>query len=121
MRAKYRIGAEDRIGPAANALSTEPAGFLAPDDSTGTFSLTGYGMDVALLQIQVRRRDIAFLCNLLGSYEGVAIARTLDADQGIVEMMIAPAFMETALALLDSLSQGEVPLRILNRPSADHV
>lgn len=78
-------------------------------------------MDVVFLQIQVRRRDIAFLCNLLGSYEGVGIARTLDADQGIVEVMIAPAFLETALALLDSLSKGEVPLRILNGPATDRV
>lgn len=78
-------------------------------------------MDMVLLKIQVRRRDIAFLCNLLGSYEGVGIARTLDADQGIVEMMIAPAFQETAFSLLDTLSKGEVPLRILNRPAAGHV
>ncbi|MDE0205488.1 MAG: DUF4911 domain-containing protein [Candidatus Tectomicrobia bacterium] len=78
-------------------------------------------MDVVFLQIQVGRRDIAFLCNLLGSYEGVGIARTLDADQGIVEVMIAPAFLETALALLDSLSKEEVPLRILNGPATDRV
>jgi hypothetical protein len=75
-------------------------------------------MDVVQLQIQVQRGDIAFLCNLVGSYEGLAIVRTLDAGQGIVEMMIAPAFCETALALLDHLSQGEIPLSILNRPAA---
>ena len=73
-------------------------------------------MDVVRLQIQVQGRDIAFLCNLVGSYEGLGIVRTLDADQGIVEMMIAPAFRETALSLLDSLSQEEIPLHILNRP-----
>ena len=78
-------------------------------------------MDVVFLQIQVRRRDIAFLCNLLGSYEGMGIVRTLDAKQGIVEMMVAPAFRETALALLDSLSKGEVPLRVLDRPPTDRV
>ena len=75
-------------------------------------------MDVVRLQIQVQGRDIAFLCNLVGSYEGLGIVRTLDADQGIVEMMIAPAFRETALSLLDSLSQEEIPLHILNRPDS---
>ena len=74
-------------------------------------------MDVVLLQIQVQRRDIAYLCNLVSSYEGVGIVRTLDAGQGIVEMMIAPAFCQTALALLEHLSQGEVPLRLLNPPA----
>ena len=78
-------------------------------------------MDVVHLQIQVQRRDIAFFCNLVGSYEGVGVVRTLDARQGIVEMMIAPAFRETALALLDHLSQGEIPLRILTRPAPGHV
>ena len=73
-------------------------------------------MDVVQLQIQVQRSDIAFLCNLVGSYEGLGIIRTVDAAQGLVEMMVAPAFYETALALLEHLSQGEVPLRILNRP-----
>ena len=75
-------------------------------------------MDVVRLQIQIKRHDIAFLCNLMGSYEGLGIVRTLDAEEGIVEMMIAPAFRETVLGLLDRLSQGEVPLRILNRPQA---
>jgi hypothetical protein len=75
-------------------------------------------MDVVQLQVQVRRSDIAFLCNLVGSYEGLAIVRTLDAAQGIVEMMIAPAFYDTTLALLHDLSRAEIPLRILNQPAA---
>ena len=75
-------------------------------------------MDVVRLQIQVQRRDIAFLCNLVGSYEGLGIIRTVDAAQGVVEIMIAPAFRETALALLDNLSKGEIPLRILNPRAA---
>ena len=115
------MGLRAVLQPLETPFGRNPAGFLAPGETTGKFSLTGHGMDVALLQIQVRRRDIAFLCNLLGSYEGVGIVRTLDAGQGIVEMMIAPAFLETALDLLDSLSKGEVPLRILSRPSPDHV
>ena len=72
-------------------------------------------MDV--VQVQVRRRDIAFLCNLIGSYEGLAIVRTLDAPQGIVELMIAPAFYDTALALLHDLSREEIPLRVLESPA----
>lgn len=66
--------------------------------------------------VQVRRRDIAFLCNLLGTYEGLGIVRTLDAAQGIVELMIAPAFYDIALTLLHDLAQGEIPLRILEQP-----
>lgn len=74
-------------------------------------------MDVVQLVMQVRRRDIAFLCNLVGSYEGLGIIRTLDAAQGIVEMMVAPAFYDTTLALLHDLAQNEIPLRILEQPA----
>ena len=73
-------------------------------------------MDVVPLLVQVRRRDIALLCSLVGSYEGLGIARTLDAARGVVELMIAPAFYDAALALLDDLSRAEMPLRIL-KPS----
>ena len=74
-------------------------------------------MDMVQLWVQVRRRDIARLCNLVGSYEGLGIVRTLDAAQGVVELMIAPAFYDAALALLHDLSREEVPLRILKRPA----
>ena len=74
-------------------------------------------MDVVQVLVQVRRRDIAFLCNLVGSYEGLGIVRTLDAAQGIVELMIAPAFYDTALTLLHELSREEIPLRILKQPA----
>ena len=77
-------------------------------------------MDVVQILVQVRRRDIALLCNLVGSYEGLGLIRTLDADQGIVELMIAPAFCDTTLALLHALAQNELPLRILKQPAPDH-
>lgn len=74
-------------------------------------------MDVVPLWVQVRRRDIAFLCNLVGSYEGLGIARTLDAAEGVIELMIAPDFYDTALTLLHDLSREEIPLRILKHPA----
>ena len=69
--------------------------------------------------VQVRRRDIALFCNLVGSYEGLGIVRTHDAAQGLVELMIAPAFHDTALALLHDLAREEIPLRIIKQPAAD--
>ena len=76
-------------------------------------------MDVVQVLVQVRRRDIALLCNIVGSYEGLGIIRTLDAPQGIVELMIAPAFYDTALALLHDLAQNEIPLHLVGRPALD--
>ena len=71
------------------------------------------------LWVHVQSRDIALFCNLVGSYEGLGIVRTRDAAQGLVELMIAPAFRNTALALLHDLAQEEIPLRILEQPAAD--
>ena len=76
-------------------------------------------MDTVQLWVQVRRRDIAFLCNLVGSYEGLGVVRTLNATQGILELMVAPAFYDTALALLHDLAREDVPLRILKQPAPD--
>lgn len=76
-------------------------------------------MDVVQFLVQVRRHDIALLCNLVGSYEGLGLIRTLDAEQGIVELMIAPAFHDTTLALLHDLAQNELSLRILKQPAPD--
>ena len=81
-------------------------------------SPSGQSHDESLL-VQVRRRDIALLCNLVGTYEGLGIVRTLDAAQGLVELMVAPAFYDTALALLHDLAREEIPLRILEQPAAD--
>ena len=72
------------------------------------------------LWVQVRRRDIALFCNLVGSYEGLGIVRTRDGARGLVELMIAPAFRDTAQALLHDLAREEVPLRILEPPAAVH-
>ena len=66
-------------------------------------------MDTIQLRVQVSRYDIALLCNFIAGYEGVAIVRTLDASQGLVELLVAPAFYATVLTILQELRQ-EMPL-----------
>jgi hypothetical protein len=62
-------------------------------------------MDVVSVRLQVARRDIALLCCLVEGYEGVAVVRTVDPVQGLVELLVAPAFHTTALTLLKALTQ----------------
>ena len=69
-------------------------------------------MDTIQLHVQVSRHDIALLCNFIAAYEGVAIVRTLDSSQGLVELLVAPAFYTTALTILQELRQ-EIPLRLV--------
>jgi hypothetical protein len=76
--------------------------------------------------LQVVRRDIVLLCCLLEGYEGMAIVRTIDPLQGLVELLVAPAFHTTVLTLLKALTEdldlclveaGEVPLSLAARSS----
>jgi hypothetical protein len=74
-------------------------------------------MEDRLVFVQVPRRDIALLCHFVAGYEGVAIVRTVDASQGGVVLLVAPAFWSTACALLHALAQ-EMDVQILDVPLA---
>lgn len=70
-------------------------------------------IDVTHVQLQVPRQDIGRLCSLVEGYEGVAVVRTVDPALGLVELLVAPAFHDTALRLLHAIAQ-DIPLRILD-------
>ena len=76
-------------------------------------------MDTRRVLIQVARADIGLLCSLIAGYEGVAIVRTIDPRQGLVELLVAPAFYPTALAILQALAQ-EMSLCLLDAVAGDH-
>jgi hypothetical protein len=69
-------------------------------------------MDVVSVRLQVSRRDIVLLCSLVEGYEGVAVVHTVDSTQGLVELLVAPAFHTTALTLLEALAQ-EIHLHLI--------
>ena len=65
------------------------------------------------MQLQVPRQDIVLLCNLFAGYEGIAIVRTVDPAQGLVELLVAPDFHTTALLLLNAFAQ-ELEVRLVD-------
>ena len=58
---------------------------------------------------RVRRKDIAYFKFIIESYEGMAVVRTKDPSEAIVEVMIAPGWEGDVEAVLDSLRQ-EMPI-----------
>ncbi len=62
-------------------------------------------------------RRIVELLFLLEGYEGMAVPRTLDKEQGIVELLIAPAFLPQLEALLAALGPE---LEITAIPKPEH-
>lgn len=70
-------------------------------------------MDTRCILVRVARHDIGLLCSLMAGYEGVAVVRTIAPGQGLVELLVAPAFYTVALDILQALAQ-EMPLRLFD-------
>jgi len=62
-------------------------------------------MDTISLLLQIPPHEIAFLSFILESYEGVAIARTVDPHKGLVELMVSPDYEEEIGEILKDLAQ----------------
>ena len=75
-------------------------------------------MDTRCVLVRVKRHDIGLLCSLMAGYEGVAIVRTVDPKQGLVALLVAPAFYTTVLDIVQALSQ-EMPLCLLTTEAGD--
>jgi hypothetical protein len=75
-------------------------------------------MDTRCVLVRVERHDIGLLCSFMAGYEGVAIVRTVDPKQGLVALLVAPAFYMTVLDIIRALSQ-EMPLSLLMTEAGD--
>jgi hypothetical protein len=75
-------------------------------------------MDTRCVLVRVERHDIGLLCSLMAGYEGVAIVRTVDSKQGLVALLVAPAFYMTVLDIIGALAQ-EMPLCLLTPETGD--
>jgi hypothetical protein len=70
-------------------------------------------METVQVLFRAPRRNIVRLCSIIEGYEGVAILRTVNATQGLLELLVAPAFHDTARALLHALAP-EMELQVLD-------
>ncbi|MFH2013342.1 MAG: DUF4911 domain-containing protein [Pseudomonadota bacterium] len=52
---------------------------------------------------KVQRNSIAFIKFILEAYDGMAVMRTLDLHEGVIELIIAPDFEMEVNKILDSL------------------
>ena len=64
-------------------------------------------------QIEVDKKDIAYIVSIFDGYESLAVVRTLDASRGLIELLVSPDYMEDTRKLIDALSK-EIPIRPLN-------
>ena len=64
-------------------------------------------------QIEVDKKDIAYIVSIFDGYENLVVVRTLDASSGLIELLVSPDYLEDTRKLIDVLSK-EIPIRPLN-------
>ena len=62
-------------------------------------------METIDLQVSVDRGDIASICHLLDGHEGLALARTVQPRQGILQLEVAPQQLEDLLRFIEHLAK----------------
>ena len=67
-------------------------------------------MDSIQWQVEVDKKDIAYIVSIFEGYDDLAVVRTLDQSSGLIELMISPDFLEDVRQLTESLSK-EIPFR----------
>lgn len=68
--------------------------------------------DVRIL-LRVKREDIVYLNGLIEAYDGLAVFRTLNPYESIVELLTTPDCLEELKGVLNEIRK-EVSLEILN-------
>ncbi len=60
-------------------------------------------MDTQSKYFRLHRKDIAYLKFIIESYEGMAVVRTKDPHEAVVELMVAPGWEEDLEEVLEGL------------------
>jgi hypothetical protein len=69
-------------------------------------------MDTQSRYFRLRRKDIAYFKFIIESYDGMAVIRTKDPHEAIVELMVAPGWEKDLEEVLEGLRK-EIPLEPL--------
>jgi len=62
-------------------------------------------MDTKSKYLRLHRKDIAYFKFILESYEGMALLRTRDPNEAVVELMVAPGWEKDVEEVLGGLSK----------------
>jgi hypothetical protein len=62
-------------------------------------------MDTQSRYFRLHRKDIAYFKFIIESYDGMAVVRTKDSDEAIVELMVAPGWERDLDKVLEGLGK----------------
>ena len=69
-------------------------------------------MDTQSRYLRLRRKDIAYFKFIIESYEGMAVVRTKDPHEAVIELMVAPGWEKDLEEVLEGL-RTEIPIESL--------
>jgi len=69
-------------------------------------------MDSLRLHAKTEKKHIAYVNFIIEAYEGMAVVRTADPEDGLLEILVSPDF-EGEFRELSSALAGEIPFRLL--------
>ncbi len=72
-------------------------------------------MDTQSRYFRIHRKDIAYFKFIIESYEGMAIVRTKDPHEAIVELMVAPGWENDVGEVLEGL-RNEIHIESISSP-----
>ena len=64
-------------------------------------------MDTQSKYFRIHRKDIAYFKFIMESYEGMAVVRTKDSHEAVIELMVAPGWEKEVNEVLKGL-QNEI-------------
>ena len=64
--------------------------------------------------LEVDKKEIAYIVSVFEGYDNLAVVRTVDPAQSIIELMISPDYLEDTRQLIKAIAK-EIPFRPLTR------
>jgi hypothetical protein len=74
-------------------------------------------MDTQSTYFRIHRQDIGYFKFLIESYEGIAVVRTKDPYEAVVELMVAPGWEKTVEEILEGIRKEITIEPLLSSPT----
>ena len=68
--------------------------------------------------LEVDKKEISYIVSVFEGYDNLAIVRTVDAEQSIIELIISPDYLGDTRQLVHALSKEVHIKKIENQPKA---
>ena len=68
--------------------------------------------------LEVNKKEIAYIVSVFEGYDNLAIVRTVDPEQSIIELIISPDYLEDTSQLVHALSKEVYVKKIENHPDS---